>query len=256
LKKKRPEVNPLDLSNPVKIDELIKVVRTLRKKCPWDRRQTLRSMRSSLIEEAYETAEAIEKGDEERIREEVGDILFLGIFLADLLAAEKGVAFQSLIASTVGKYKRKHPHVYARRKLRTAEEVLRYWQRAKRDAFAGIPVALPALMAARLVQERAAKLGFDWDSHRGPLRKVAEELREIRDALKTKRVKEEYGDLLFACVNLARHIGADPEEALRRANRKFIRRFRRVEKELAKIGKKPEDATLREMDRIWNRIKK
>lgn len=240
----------------MKIDELIKVVRTLRKKCPWDRRQTLRSMRANLIEEAYETADAIEKGDKEQVREEVGDFLFLGIFLTELLAAEKGISFRALVRSTVDKYKRKHPHVYARKKLRTADEVLRYWQRAKKDIFTGIPAALPALMAARLIQERAARLGFDWGSHRGPMRKVAEELREIKGALKTRRVKEEYGDLLFACVNLARHIRVEPEDALRRANRKFIRRFRRVEKELAKRGKKPQDATLREMDRIWDQIKK
>jgi MazG family protein len=213
-------------------------------------------MRPNLIEEAYETAEAIEKGDKDQVREEVGDFLFLGIFLAELLAAEKGISFRALVRSTVEKYKRKHPHVYAREKMQTQDEVLRYWQRAKKDIFAGIPAALPALMAARLVQERAARLGFDWDSHRGPMRKVAEELRELKGALRTRRVKEEYGDLLFACVNLARHIAVDPEDALRRANQKFIRRFRRVEKELIKRGKKPQDATLREMDRIWNRIKK
>lgn len=240
----------------MKIEKLIQVVKTLRKKCPWDRRQTLRSMRANLIEEAYETVDAIEKGDPEKIREEVGDFLFLGIFLTELLASEKGISSHALVRSTVEKYQRKHPHVWGRKKLRTADEVLRYWQRSKKDVFAGIPAALPALMAARLVQERAARLGFDWDSHRGPMRKVAEELRELKDALKTKRVREEYGDLLFACVNLARHIGADPEDALRRANRKFISRFRRVEKELAKRGKKPQDATLKEMDRIWDRIKK
>jgi nucleoside triphosphate diphosphatase len=239
----------------VKIEELIKVVRTLRKKCPWDRRQTLRSMRASLIEEAYETVDAIDRGDPGKIREEVGDILFLGIFLAELLAAEKGISLRALVRSTVEKYRRKHPHVWGRKKLRSADEVVSFWQRAKPDVFAGIPAALPALMAAVLVQERAARLGFDWESHRGPMRKVAEELRELKDALNTRRAREEYGDLLFACVNLARHIGADPEDALRRANRKFIRRFRRVEKELAKRGKKPQDATLQEMDRIWDRIK-
>jgi MazG family protein len=213
-------------------------------------------MRSNLIEEAYETADAIEKADPEKIREEVGDILFLGIFLAELLAAEKGIRFRDLIRSTVTKYQSKHPHVYGRRKLRTADDVVRYWQRQKKDVFAGIPSALPALMSARLVQERASRLGFDWESHRGPLRKVSEELGELKACLKSRRVREEYGDLLFACVNLARHIGCDPEDALRRANRKFIRRFRRVERELAKRGKKPQETTLREMDRIWNRIKK
>lgn len=239
----------------MKIDELIKVVRTLRKKCPWDRRQTLRSMRSNLIEEAYETVDAIEKGDKDGLREEVGDFLFLGIFLTELLAAEKGISLPALVRSTVDKYRRKHPHVYAQKKLRTADDVLRYWQRSKKDIFAGIPAALPALIAARLIQERAARLGFDWDSHRGPMRKVAEELRELKGVLKTRRAKEEYGDLLFACVNLARHIGVDPQDALRRASQKFIRRFRRVERELIKRGKKPQDATLREMDLIWNRIK-
>lgn len=240
----------------MKIDELIKVIRTLRKKCPWDRRQTMASIKASLIEEAYEAVEAIETGDPDRIREEAGDFLFLGLFLADLLAQEKGVSFSALVKSTVGKYKAKHPHVYAREKLRTADEVLRFWQRAKPDVFAGIPTALPALMAARLVQERAARLGFDWDSHRGPLNKVREELREVKEALKTRRIREEYGDLLFACVNLARHLGVESEDALRRANKKFIGRFRRVQKELAKSGRRMETATLRDLDRIWERIKK
>jgi MazG family protein len=212
-------------------------------------------MRNNLIEEAHEAAEAIRRGRPGPIREEIGDLLFLSLFMMELLAAEKGIPAEETARAAVRKYREKHPHVYRRRRLRTAGEVLRYWQRAKPDAFAGIPPALPALMAARLVQERAAKLGFDWPSSRGPWSKIREEIRELRRARDRNARREELGDLLFSCVNYARHAGIDPELALRQANRKFVRRFRAVRRAFERGGRSIEKASLRDLDRIWNRLK-
>lgn len=235
---------------------LVRLVKQLRADCPWDRRQTLRSMRNNLIEEAYELVTAIESGQTDDIVEEAGDFLFLGFFIAQLLADERKVSLDRLVRTTVAKYRRQHPHVFGKRSMRTAEEVLDYWQRRKRDAFAGIAPSLPALFAARLIQERAARFGFDWPDEKGPRRKVAEEVRELARARGPRYRREELGDLLFACVNLARHLRIDPEEALRGANRKFVTRFRRVLRQLQREGKSPERARLADMDRIWNQLKR
>ncbi len=239
--------------------DLVRLVKILRKKCPWDQKQTLRSMKYNVVEEAYELVDAIERKDLTAIKEEIGDILFLGIFLARILEQEKKVNFNHLISGTIQKYRTKHPHVFKSLKLKDDEAVLQYWQKNKEDAFAGISTKLPALLAAEIIQARASKLGFDWNSYKGPLSKVEEELREIKKSLKDRsraKVFEEFGDLLFASVNLARHLRFNPEDALRHANKKFVRRFRKIKEKLAKKGKKIEDAKLEEMDRIWNRIKR
>jgi len=237
------------------IGRLIRVVRTLREKCPWDRRQTLATMKNNLIEEAYEASEAIRRGHPDEIQEEIGDLLFLSLFMMELLAAEKGRSPDDVVRAAVRKYREKHPHVYRRRRLRTAAEVLQYWQQAKRDAFAGIPQSLPALMAAHLIQERAARLGFDWSNARGPWKKIQEEIRELRRARNRCTRREELGDLLFSCVNYARHAGIDPEAALRQANRKFVRRFRAVRRIFERGGRSIKEASLRDLDRIWDRLK-
>ena len=239
----------------MKFDDLIKLVRTLRKKCPWDRKQTLKSLKNNLIEEAYELIEAIEDDNSDAIKEEIGDILFLGIFLAKILEDEKGISFNKIISATVEKYKSKHPHVFKNINLKDQEAVLKFWQRSKKDIFNGIPKTLSALIAARVIQERASKLGFDWDSHKGPLKKVDEEIREIKRSINSKMVFEEFGDLLFACVNLARHLKLDPEDALRYANKKFVKRFKKIRDVLKKRGKDIEDSNLEEMDKIWEEAK-
>ena len=216
-------------------------------------------MKNNVVEEAYELVDAIEKNDLAAIKEEIGDILFLGIFLARILQEEKKISFDRLISEIIEKYRSKHPHVFKKLKLKDQEAVLQYWQKNKKDAFAGISIKLPSLLAAEIIQTRASKLGFDWNSYRGPLKKVEEETREIKKSLRGRNrdnVFEEFGDLLFASVNLARHLNFNPEDALRHANKKFVRRFRKVKERLAKEGKKIEDAKLKEMDRIWNRIKR
>jgi len=239
----------------MKINNLIKLAKTLRTKCPWDRKQTLKSIKNKVIEEAHEVAAAIEDDDVLKIQEEIGDLLFLALFLTIVFEEEKGIRADSLISRTVKKYKDKHPHVFKAAHLPDPESVLEYWQKSKKNVFDGIPQSMPALLAAQAIQERTAKLGFDWNSYRGPLKKVDEEIGEVKKSITSEKSYEEFGDLLFACVNLARHIRIDPEEALRRANKKFVKRFKKIEKELKKRGKQVEEASLEEMDKIWNEIK-
>ena len=235
--------------------DLIRLVRTLRRKCPWDRRQNLKSLKNNLIEEAYEFADAVERDNFQSIQEEIGDILFLGIFLAIVFEEKKQVSLNKLIKSIISKYRRKYPHVFKRAKLKTTDDVLKFWQRSKKDIYEGISMSLPSLLAARIIQERAARFGFDWDSQKGPEKKIVEELTEIRKASKSRKIFEEIGDLLFSCVNLARHLQTDPEDALRYANKKFVERFRRLKKYLEKKGKRLENSSLKEMDIIWDRLK-
>ena len=237
------------------IRKLIELVKVLRSKCPWDREQTLESIKNNVIEESYELVEAVEQGDVGAIQEEIGDILFLGFFLATIFEEEKGITLNQLVRSTVKKYREKHPHVFKRKELKNQDEVLKFWQQSKKDMFSGISKALPALLAARIIQERASKVGFDWQSPEGPCKKVDEEIEELKSSIGSERAFEEFGDLLFACVNLARHLKFDSEDALRNANKKFISRFRKIAEELKKIGKSLEEVSLEEMDRIWNEIK-
>jgi MazG family protein len=239
----------------MKVDELVKLVRTLRSECPWDKAQTLKSLKSKVIEEAYELGQAIEQENTAATIEELGDMLFLTLFLTRILEEDGKTSFDHMMESTVKKYRDKHPHVFKDKDLKDKDAVLQYWHKSKPDIFEGIPVILPALLASKVIQERASKLGFDWSTHTGPLEKVLEEVGELEKSTDLKR-SEELGDLLFACVNLARHLGIEPEDALRHANEKFVARFRRVLKELEKQGKDVEQVTLEEMDRIWDEIKK
>ena len=236
-------------------DDLVELIKTLREKCPWDRVQTLDSLKSKVIEESYELVEAIEADDLDATKEELGDIIFLALFLTKILEEREQSNLDSIIASTIGKYKSKHPHVFANKELKDEKEVLHFWHKSKKDIFAGIPIILPALLAAKVIQERAARLGFDWESHTGPLEKVKEEIGEL-EGNGDEIQREEMGDLLFACVNLARHLHVDPEEALRQANKKFVRRFREVIRRLEEEGGDIGEVSLEEMDKIWDEIKK
>ena len=239
----------------MKVDELVKLVKTLRSECPWDKAQTLKSLKSKVIEEAYELVYAIEQENTAATIEELGDMLFLTLFLTRILEEDGKTSLNRMMESTTKKYRDKHPHVFKDKDLKDKDAVLKFWHRSKPDIFEGIPVILPALLASKVIQERASKLGFDWSSHTGPLEKVQEEIGELEKSADDRR-SEELGDLLFACVNLARHLGIEPEDALRHANEKFVARFRRVLKELEKQGKDVEQVTLEEMDRIWDEIKK
>jgi tetrapyrrole methylase family protein/MazG family protein len=232
--------------------------------CPWDRKQTHATLRPFVLEEAYETVDAIERGTPADLAEELGD-LFLQIILHAQLAAEEGTFDLTDVYRTLGaKIVRRHPHVFGDVEVRDATEVLRNWEAIKADErtdagadrspFAGIARALPALPASREIQERASSLGWDWDAIEGVWEKVHEELGELHEAGGDARLHE-LGDVLFATVNLARWMKLDPEEALRAANRRWIDRYERVERLAAERGVELEALSLEEKDRLWDEVK-
>jgi ATP diphosphatase len=241
--------------------------------CPWDLEQTFGSLVPFTLEEAYEVAEAVEHGDFEEIKNELGDLLFQVVFYARLAAEAGQFEFRDVVDSIVEKMVRRHPHVFGEETIGTAAEQSLAWERhkarerrGKADAtgraislLAGVSRSLPALTRSVKLQKRAARVGFDWPSPEAVAAKVEEELREIRTALAAgappEVLSEELGDLLFSCVNLARHLQVEPESALRAANRKFERRFRRMEQMLSALGRRAEDATLEELDALWDRAK-
>ncbi|MCR4423196.1 MAG: nucleoside triphosphate pyrophosphohydrolase [candidate division WOR-3 bacterium] len=247
-------------------NELLKVIKTLRKKCPWDRKQSLSSTRPLLINEVFELDEALRRKDKAAIQEELGDYLFMGLFLAHLLEEKEGVKLDDVLAGVVEKLKVRHPHIYGTVKVKGADDVLRNWEEIKaskgrRSILSGIPIGLPALQQAQLIQERCRRVGFDWEESGEVLLKVEEEIGELKRELNRrrvykKRIKEELGDLLFALVNLCRHLGVDAEGALKDANRKFRERFEVVEQGVKEQKRDLNSVSLEEMEILWQRAKR
>ncbi len=243
--------------------------------CPWDREQTLASLRRHTIEEAYELCEAIEEGDVAATVDELGDLLFHIIFYANLGAAEGSFTLDDVTRAACEKLIRRHPHVFGDARAATAEAVATQWEAIKRaerrdaqaspgSALDGVARSLPALIRARKLSERAAGVGFDWPEVGGALAKLEEELGELRAEIDAPAASEpspgdrreaELGDLLFATVNVARLLQLDPEVALAKANQRFERRFRQVEQRLGALGRAPESSTLEEMDALWDEVK-
>ncbi|MBI5286447.1 MAG: nucleoside triphosphate pyrophosphohydrolase, partial [Deltaproteobacteria bacterium] len=232
---------------------------------PWDREQTMESLTPFVIEEAYEVVGAIDKGSPDMLKEELGDLLFQIIFLSQL-AKEKGdFEIGDVIESAAEKMIRRHPHVFGEAKARDSEEVLEYWARIKEAEgkkeegyLSGVPAHLPALLKAHKVSEKAAAVGFDWRDVRQVFDKVLEELEEFKETLRkgdTRGMEEELGDLLFSLVNVGRFIEVNPEEALRKTIGRFINRFHQIEIGLAKKGKDLTQATLVEMEGLWEDAK-
>ena len=249
--------------------------------CPWDRQQTHRSLRPYLLEEAYEAIEAIERGDDLALRDELGDVLLQVVFHAELAAGDGRFAIGDVIDALAEKLIRRHPHVfrpdgtplspreYLARSAATPKAVTTQWQRIKArekptrrrqapSVLDGVPRALPSLLRAHRLGGRAAGVAFDWPDVAGVMDKVEEEWRELRDALGEGRARtaEELGDLLFSIANLARKLEIDPESALREANDKFSRRFAALERHLARAGSSVHDATPDEMEAAWNAVKR
>ncbi|MDP4200864.1 MAG: nucleoside triphosphate pyrophosphohydrolase [Bacteroidota bacterium] len=249
------------------LTEFIQILRRLRLECPWDREQTHASLRPMLIEEAYETLEAIEHGivtgDYTELKKELGDMLLHILFHSELAREEGHFTLEQVLRTEADKLIYRHPHVFGDTQVTGAEHVSRNWEQLKRaekgrtSVLDGIPHALPALQKATRTQERAAKVGFDWPDSDSVWEKVREEVFEFEDELAKvdNRKQEEFGDLLFSLVNLARHEGMDPEHALREATKKFERRFRMVESEVEASGRPMADFTLAELDAIWDRVK-
>ncbi|MDF9392599.1 MULTISPECIES: nucleoside triphosphate pyrophosphohydrolase [Methylococcus] len=239
--------------------------------CPWDRQQDFASLVPYTLEEAYEVADAIERGDFTDLRNELGDLL-LQVAFHSRMAEEQGLFdFEAVAAAIADKLERRHPHVFAGVDFASDTERLRYWETSKLEEqseqtgqppgsiLEGVATALPALMEAQKLQKRAARHGFDWDSPAEVLGKVREELDELEQAVAsgdTAHVREEMGDLLFVLVNLARHLDVDAETALREGNRKFRRRFRFIEACVERAGKQLADCTLAELDAFWDEAKR
>lgn len=242
--------------------------------CPWDREQTEETLKKYLIEEAYEVLETIEMGIASERKEELGDLLLQIVFLSQI-AAEKGeFDFADVVHTLVLKLIRRHPHIFPTRSMeipiqpQNGQEVRKIWRKVKEQEqkqnpktslLDGLPLSLPALIRAQRMTERAARVGFDWPDIRGVWAKIHEEIRELKkaEAERSKKEKEaELGDLLFSLVNLARHYEVSAEEALRKANRRFAGRFRRVESGLRQKGRSLQESSLKEMDRLWTQAKK
>ena len=255
------------------IEELLAIMRRLRDPadgCPWDLEQNFATIAPYTIEEAYEVATAIEAKDYAGLKDELGDLLLQVVFHAQIAAEAKLFAFPDVVRAICDKMIRRHPHVFAAGGAKSPQAVTVAWDEIKRRERAAkqgspvsllddVPRALPALMRAVKLQNRAAQVGFDWPSAVTVTDKIAEESRELAEAVasgKTDKVAEEFGDLLFAMANLARHLKLDPENALRGANAKFVRRFKAIESGLAAEGRTPEDASLDEMEALWQKAKR
>lgn len=229
--------------------------------CPWDREQTLETLRPFVIEEAYEVADAIEKGNWQDLKEELGDLLFLIVFLARVAEEEGLFDLEGVMEGAAQKIMRRHPHVFGEVKVKDPKEVEANWDRIKEEEkgsiLEGIPRGLPALLRAQKLTRRAQRVGFDWEGPEGAAEKVREELGEVLEARgEPERLAEEVGDLLFSAVNLSRLLGVDAEDALHRACDRFAKRFRYIEERLKEKGRTPQEATLEEMDRLWDEAKR
>ena len=249
---------------------LVDVMRRLRGPggCPWDREQSIHTLRPFVLEETYEVLDAIDRDDHEALRGEIGDLLFEGVFLAQIESDEGRFAIVDSIREITAKLIRRHPHVFGTTKgVNTAGKVLEQWEQIKsreqddagqkRSVLRGMPKALPSLLGAHEIGTRVAAVGFDWAKADDVLEKIEEEVAELRAAQREgrARMEEEMGDLLFALANLARKLGIEPESALRRANQKFTERFQQVEQYLEAKGQSVHDATLEEMERVWGLVK-
>jgi len=244
-------------------DDLVEIVKILRRECPWDRRQTHDSIKDNLIEEAYEAVEAIDQNDFEELEKELGDLLLHVVFHSNMASETDAFTIEEVIYTIQEKLIRRHPHVFGDVNAEDEKEVAQNWEtiklkEGKESVLDGIPVRLPALIKAQRMQEKAANVGFDWPDSGQVLDKLEEELDELRNALEKENLeesREEFGDLLFSLVNLGRFFELNAEDALRMTNRKFERRFRYIEKQLEYDGISPGEATLEQMDRYWEEAK-
>lgn len=253
-------------SEEIGLDRLLSIMRRLLAPggCPWDRRQTHETLRPYLIEEAYEVIEAIDEGDLGAVCEELGDLQLQIVFHAELARKRGDFTLADVMDRICEKLIRRHPHVFADGEAETAAEVAVAWEAIKKQEGKvsicdGVPRALPALRRGQRLGERLAKVGFDWSDRRGPREKVDEELAELDEAVATgdhERIEDELGDLLFAAVNLGRHLGVDAEDALRGTLSRFERRFRAIEQKLAEQGRSTSDCTLDELEAQWQEVKR
>jgi XTP/dITP diphosphohydrolase len=242
---------------------ILEIMDELREKCPWDRKQTLESLRPLTIEETYELSDAIIKKDLGLLKEELGDILLHIIFYAKIGEEQGAFDIAQVINDLCEKLIRRHPHIYGDVKVDNEDQVKQNWEKIKmtegrKSVMGGVPESLPALIKAWRIQDKAKQVGFEWDNIEDVWKKVEEELKEFKEATaiaNADKMEDEFGDLLFSLVNYSRFLNVDPETALERTNQKFLKRFRYIEEVAAKQGKQMTDMTLGEMDAIWNEAK-
>ncbi|HXC07099.1 MAG TPA: nucleoside triphosphate pyrophosphohydrolase [Bacteroidia bacterium] len=246
-------------------ERLLKIMDELREQCPWDKKQTIESLRHLTIEEVYELADSILEKDMDKIKKELGDVLLHIVFYARIASETKDFDIADVINSLCEKLIHRHPHIYGDVQVQNAQEVAENWEKLKlkegnKSVLGGVPSSLPSVVKAWRIQEKARAVGFDWDEPHQVWDKVQEELQELRQEVVQNagidRIEDEFGDLLFSLVNYARFIGVNPEDALERTNRKFIKRFQYLESKASSSGKKLQDMTLAEMDVYWNEAKK
>lgn len=248
--------------NLTEFKRLLEIMDNLRENCPWDRKQTMESLRTLTVEETYELADAILDGNMDEIKKELGDMLLHIVFYARIASEKNAFTIADVLEAINNKLIERHPHIYGNVKVTDEQEVKANWEKIKlkegnTSVLGGVPNSLPAMVKATRIQEKAKGVGFDWEKTEQVWEKVQEELLELKaeaDA-NTDKVEEEFGDLLFALINYARFIGINPENALEKTNKKFIKRFQFLEQESKKDGKKLEDMTLEEMDEYWNKAK-
>ncbi len=248
------------------IERLIKIIKELREKCPWDRKQTLKSLRSLTIEEVYELSDAIINEDNKNIEEELGDLLLHIVFYAQIGSEKNFFDLDSICRKLNDKLIERHPHVYGNKNLKTDSEVKESWEMIKqkknksKGTLNNIPNGMPAMIKSMRIQEKVKSVGFDWDHKDEVIKKIHEELSELEGEVhkknNSKKIKSEIGDLIFSVINMARFINIDPEEALENTNKKFIKRFQHMENEIKKSKKSIKRMTLKEMDKYWIKSKK
>ena len=250
------------------LNELIAIMAALRSEngCPWDKEQTRESLKPFIVEEAYEVLEAIDEKKPEAIKEELGDLLFQVVFQCQIAKEKEEFDMSDVIDKIGKKMVARHPHVFGDADYKTSAEVLVHWEKQKKregkqreSVLDGIPKELPSLLRAHRIQDRASRVGFDWEKVEDVLPKLDEELTEFREALKRKRtdeIEDELGDIFFVLVNISRFVGINPEDALRKTISKYISRFRYIEMTAADRGKTLSDMTLAEMDELWDEAKK
>lgn len=246
-------------------EQLIHIMKKLRSSggCPWDQQQTHESLKPYLLEETYEVLDALDRNEDEELKEELGDLMLQIVFHAQIAAEKNRFTIIDILNTINEKLIRRHPHVFGQTEIKTAEEQRIHWEKlkkkeGKKSVLDGVPKTSPALLKAYRTQQKASTVGFDWGEIEPVWEKVNEEIEELKEVIGTKnkaKITEEFGDLLFALVNLSRFIKVNPEDALRQAVEKFTDRFQKVEKTMAAEGKDLRDATLEEMDAVWDRIK-
>lgn len=252
------------MSHDVNIIKLVEIMDELREKCPWDKKQTIHTLRQQTIEETYELADAITETDWSAMKEELGDLLLHVIFYSKIASEKNKFTLQEVIDGISEKLIKRHPHIYGNVKVENEEDVKRNWEQiklseGKKSVLSGVPNSLPAMVKAMRIQEKAKQVGFEWADKEQVWEKVEEEKYELLEAVDSgdlQHIEEEAGDLFFSVINYVRFLKVDAENSLELTNKKFIKRFTLMEEEVKKNGQSLSDLSLNEMDNIWNKIKK